>query len=437
MPKHEAIINEQAEEAVIGCILTSPEAASIAFESVQEEDFQTAYGRKAYQSARMLWDRGQAVDEITVCGGVTGSDNRAFADWLGRAVVRVPSAARVEDYCSTLRETSQRRAVRGMAQAILDGGGQSLSALTKLAAEALEYCEKRQAGDTAEPRDAQDIAEDIYRECLSKPPLLTAGLRTGLANGALDALTEGVQRGQYWIIAARPSMGKSTLIGAIMHGVRRHNPKEGHPLLVTTEMSQRGMVLRALASAAGIHPRGLAKRNLTAEQKAKLKHVVQSKALAGVAIVNPSNIDVPGVRRIAKAHKRKHGLPLLVVDLAGHLQARGASEADRLKSVSNGLAALKTELDCCVIACVQINRQSMMDEDKRPGLHNLKGSGSWEEDADRVLLLHRPAYYGDKHDTRTEIIQAKDRDFGEARSIFVQYDRETGQYENADGPLEG
>jgi replicative DNA helicase len=120
-------------------------------------------------------------------------------------------------------------------------------------------------------------------------------------------------------------------------------------------------------------------------------------------------------------------LPLLVVDLAQRLHAPGDSEYLRLTNVSHGLQALAGSLRTCILACVQVSRGAMLNTEKRPDLKDLKGTGAWEEDADQVLFLHRPAYYGGK-DLRTEVILAKDRITGNVGSTWLQYDRNGGRY---------
>ena len=226
-------------------------------------------------------------------------------------------------------------------------------------------------------------------------------------------------------------MGKSTFVTALARSIRRTSPKAGAPLIISTEMTPEAVSVEMLASEAGVHSRGLKRRNLTQRQKESVSGVVEHKGLSGIYVHEMPGKSVGAVRAVAKRHKARHGLPLLVVDLASKLKAPGKSKYEQLSAVSQGLHELKSDLDTCVVATVQINRGVMLNGDKRPELYHLKDTGSWEEDADKVILLHRPDYYGET-DQRTEIIQAKDRmNFGGVRSIYVEYKPGTGRFEAA------
>lgn len=178
------------------------------------------------------------------------------------------------------------------------------------------------------------------------------------------------------------------------------------PLIISTEMTAVGIARSSLAVTAGVHTAGLLKSNLGSLQSEKVQGVISNRELAGVKVVYLGGPSIAQIRAVAKRQQRRFGLPLLIIDLASKIRAPGKDDYERLTAVSAGIAQLKGELGTCIIAAVQINRAAQMNDKRRPELVNLKATGSWEEVADRVLLLHRPSYYGDM-DNRTEIIQAK------------------------------
>ena len=164
--------------------------------------------------------------------------------------------------------------------------------------------------------------------------------------------------------------------------------------------------------------------------------MIDERRLEGVTVRDMPGATLHQVRTAAQQHKRRHGLPMLVVDLAGRVRPppgrRFEREHEELTAISRGLQELSGKLRTHLIACVQVNRAVFLNTDKRPGLEHLKGSGSWEEDADHVIFIHRLALMGVKNDFRTEIIFAKDRIAGNTGSVFLVYNVNTGQYEPAE-----
>jgi replicative DNA helicase len=435
IPPHDA----DSEVGALGAMLMERSCAEIVTEELTPADFYVPAHRALYRIMMEMFNGGQELDEITV---VSEATRRGVLDDCGVRVligslITKASPTSVETYTHAIRERAEQRQLWELAQLVSRMGHEHATPdeiLAKVHAVA-DGIEQRRAKLNADAVDLHALAVNVAKDALEGEARDTWGLPTGIAGGALDARIGGIQAGTYVVLAGRASMGKSTFAYAIARGVRRCNPAAGIPLIISNEMLPEAVARASLASEAGIHPAQLLSRKLGSEQRARVQAVIDRKRLAGVSVVHLAGATVPQVKALATRHQREHGLPLLVVDLAGRLHAPGDSEYLQLKNVSRGLQALAGVLRTCILACVQVSRGAMMNTDKRPDLKDLKGCGSWEEDADQVVFLHRPAYYGGK-DHRTEIILAKDRIVGNTGSTWIRYDRNAGQYlaeeENAD-----
>lgn len=428
----------RAEASVLGSIMCDRRCADIAFEMLNEVDFYNVRYRALYRIMASMHLAGRAIDEVSLCAEVerTGHGGTFDRDEIGRLLVVVPNGAHVEEYCRIVRDLAGRRVLWDIAARIttsIDGSEQTDDILGQ-AQVGLDALANRRLNVTDEPRDLHDLAEPIAHETLTYPPQALWGLACGIGDGLVDELTGGIAACQYWVIAARTNVGKSTFVTALARGVRICNPEAGVPLIISTEMSESAIGRQSLASAAGVSVRGVLRRDLTHNQRGNVQRVIDNRELSGVSVKYMPGASIAQLKAVAKRHRNTLGLPLMIVDLASKLKSSGGDERQQLNGITTALAALKGELNTCVIACVQLSRSVFMDADKRPGLQHLKGSGNWEEDADRVLMIHRPAYFSPDGDQRTEIIQAKDRDFGNTTSVFIQYDKTTGQFFNPNIP---
>ena len=424
--------NESIEAAALAAMMQDITATDIAADELRAADFYLPQHRLIFGAIMAVYKTGVLPEEILVKLELERSGKLEAAggrDFLGQ-VYMAGNAAGIESYAAELREQTERRGILTMVARLADElkPDQSLEIIS----ETLDTIHARRCNVTGEPQDLHALAVPLAKEALEGEDRDFWGLRTGLATNEFDGLTGGVQANQYWVIAARTAMGKSTLVRDLATGLRRMNPAAGLPLILSTEMGEQAIARGALASAAGVAVETLLRRRLSEEQRERVQRIINEKTLEGVRVSYESGLTIPKIRAIARRHKRRHGLPLLVIDMAGQVNGQGQDERERLVGVSKGLMALKGELDTCLLACVQVSRAVYLNDEKRPDLKDLKGSGTWEEDADRVLFIHRPAAFG-KSDLRTEVIQAKDRITGRVGSVFLSYRVNEGRYESAEG----
>jgi replicative DNA helicase len=288
------------------------------------------------------------------------------------------------------------------------------------------------------PVNMQDVADKIINDALTLPKRDIWGLPTGMAGGAFDELTGGIQPGRFWVFAGLAGMGKTTFLNAIVRGVKANNPDAGCPLIATTEMDAYDLTKFAVAGAAGVHTIAIDKRDLTDNQKCALDRVRMQKLLDGIYVYYCGGLTVDDVALVARRHKEQHGLPLLLVDVASQLKS--LNKGERLSQINDiifSLEPLKIMLNTCVIAVTHFNR-NVKDEQARgyePQLWHLKDSGEWENRADKVLFIHRANYFG-KEDPVTKIMQAKDKHHGQIRTLELIYHYQTAAYTSnkADSP---
>jgi len=421
----------QAESAILGAMLSQPRAAEIACDEMHPADFYVPGHRGLFGVMAALIERGKNIEPALV--QMEARECNVAVD-VGALYEQPDTAANIEEYCRRVKDFARRRDLLELGMKLQarchSGNAEELAALAE---GVIGDVWARLRGVNDSGGWLEDGAKKIAESALSGKARACQGMPFGFCGSAFDDLTGGAVPGSYWVLAGRASMGKSTFAAALCRSLRQTNPDAGCPLYVTTEMSFDQMCLQSLASEAGVHSKALTKRNLTSNQRSQIEWVFEQRRLEGIAVQDLTGKTVGAVRAAAKRHKAKHGLPLLVVDLAGKLKGSGGDRREILNSISQGLHELKADLNTCIIATVQINRSVMHDTDKRPHLHHLKDSGCWEEDADKVILLHRPGYYG-ADDKRTEVIQAKDRlNIGGVDSIYVQYRQAIGQFAPARG----
>ena len=426
--------DDRLESSLVGAMLIGgSETIDIAVEMLKPTDLYDPKFRAIFKAIGEQHAAGKHVDEVTIAGLFTDT---SYRDVVGRCIYDCPSAAAVEHYATGVRDLALARAMMDLSvrigQAIERGGpaGEVLNYVSK----ETDRIQARLAGRESEPQSIAALAKRFVGQIGEAKRF--SGLACGVGDGVLDLLTDGWEANTYTVLAARTSLGKSTLGLAIMRGIFQCNAGGGFPLVISTEMSELALARKDLACAAGLSSRDLKRSNLDMGQKLRIRDAIKDGKLDGVYVASMGGASMEQVRAVAKRHKRKFGLPVLLVDLAQQLGSplKSKDPTGHCSLISGALANLKTELDCAVIACVQINRsvsqEGIGDERGRPQLHHLKQAGAWEEDCDKALLLHRPAYWGGA-DKRTEVIFAKDRDGGETGSCFIEYDKSTGRFRDA------
>lgn len=405
----------EAEQSVLGSMIIEKEAIFTAMELLREEDFYRTAHRKIFEAIMALSERGEPVDLVTLADELQrrhALEEAGGTAYLSALAGAVPTAANVQYYALIVREKSLLRSL--------------IHAATKIITECYEG-----PPDVEEFLDAaeQQIFEigkqgkqqgfvplkEVLKETFDRIERLFDDKRgvTGLSTGFndLNSICSGLQPSDLIIVAARPSMGKTTLALNMAHHIA---VKEKKPVaFFSLEMSRDQLAQRMLCAEAKIDAHKLRRGFLSQEEWQKLTRAVGPLSESPLYIDDSASLSVMEVRAKARRLKSEKGLEAVFVD---YLQLmRGFSRAENrqqeLSEISRSLKALAKELSIPVIALSQLSRAVEKRENRRPILSDLMESGGIEANADMVLFIYRESYYNKDTDkgTITEIIVAKQR----------------------------
>ncbi len=327
----------------------------------------------------------------------------------------MPRATNVEHYAAIVKEKSTLRALITSAHDIL----QEAYAGAEDADEILDGAEKR-IFEVADKRirtgfiPIADLVQGSF-DTLSKLQQhrgLVSGVPTGFTE--LDEMTAGLQPGDLVIIAARPSMGKTSFVLNIAQHVALNRERSMTVGFFSLEMSAQQLFIRLLTAEARIDAHRLRSGYLSADDYAKLVKAVGTLESAKIFIDDTASIGVLEMRAKARRLKSEHGLDLLIVDYIQLMQGRGRfdNRQQELASISRSLKGLAKELSVPILVLSQLSRAPEARSDRRPQLSDLRESGALEQDADVVMMIFRPGVYEkDNPDLQNvaEIIIAKQR----------------------------
>jgi replicative DNA helicase len=386
-----------AEQSVIGAMLLSKDAIADVVELVREGDFYRPNHQIIYGTILDLYSKGEPADAVTVAAelGRIGELSRiGGANYLHTLVSMVPTAANANYYGRIVREQAiLRRLVEAGTRIVSMGyGGQGDvdDMVDRAQAEVYDVTDRRTAEDYVPLRDIMgDALNEI--EAISNRGGEMVGVPTGFTD--LDALTNGLHPGQLIIIAARPAIGKSTLgvdiarTASIKHGLTS--------VIFSLEMSRNEIVMRLLSAEAQVPLHHMRAGTMSDADWGKLAAKMGVISEAPLFIDDSPNMTLMEIRAKCRRLKQRHDLRLVIVDYL-QLMTSGKKVESRQQEVSEfsrSLKLLAKELEVPVIAISQLNRGPEQRTDKRPMLSDLRESGSLEQDADMVVLLHREDAY--------------------------------------------
>ncbi|MCG6957945.1 MAG: replicative DNA helicase [Gemmatimonadetes bacterium] len=414
----------EAETAVLGGMLIDREAVTRAVEHLNESMFYREANRRLYRAMIRLYERGDVIDVITVSEELkkTGEMESAGGfDYLAALVDAVPTAANLEYHARIVRDKALlRRLVEQATQIIRDVYDQGERAVDEL----LDLAEARifQVAESHKREGFVWIKEILWSafehiERLQESASGITGVPTGFAD--LDRMTTGFQKGDLVIVAARPSMGKTSWI---LNVAANAAIAQSIPVaLFSLEMSSEQLVQRLLCAEGRIDAQKLRRGRLSQEEHQRLAAAAGHLNTAPVWIDDSPGSNVLEIRAKARrlqSELRSDGkdLGMVVIDYMQLMSSasRAESRVQEVSEISRGLKALARELEVPVVALSQLSRGPEQRTDKRPMLSDLRESGSIEQDADLVMFLYRPEYYAppDKREElegKAELILGKQR----------------------------
>jgi replicative DNA helicase len=433
--------NLEAEKSVLGAILIHNEAFNHAAEFIDSRDFFRDAHRRIFDKMVALSERGNAIDFITLKEELSRSGDLEEVGgpaYIASLVDGVPRSANVEYYAKIVKEKSTLRSLIHSANKILSDAYEGEDEPDLLLDEA-----ERAIFAIAENRiragfvPLRDLVQSSFAtiERLQQNKGAVTGVPTGFHD--LDEMTTGLQPGDLVVVAARPSMGKTSLcLNIAQHVGTATDMTVG---LFSLEMSKEQLFMRLLTAEARIDAHRFRSGHLTEKDYGKLSHALGTLAEARVFIDDAASIGVLEMRAKARRLKSEHGLDLLIIDYLQLMQGRGRFESrqQEVSTISRSLKGLAKELSVPIIALSQLSRAPEGRTDHRPQLSDLRESGAIEQDADVVMFIYRPEVY-EKEETKpeeqgiAEIIVGKQRN-GPIGTVKLSFLSQYTRFENYAG----
>ena len=419
-----------AEQSALGGMLLSQEACAEVFESVKGNDFYAPKHELIFEAIATLFGKGEPIDVITVTDELMKQGNlvkAGSADYLHTLTSIVPTAANAAFYAKIVQEKATLRRLVEVGTKIAQLGYANEGDVEALVNEAQERV--YQVGGASVTEDYVGLSTSIEAaineiESAQKRGGDMVGVPTGFIE--LDELTHGFHPGQLIIVAARPAVGKSTIA---LDFARHAAVKADKPtIFFSLEMGRAEIAMRLLSAESSIMLQNMRKGTIGDNEWARLAQVRGQINDAPLFIDDSPNLTLVEIRAKCRRLAQRVGLKMVVIDYI-QLMTSGKKVESRQQEVSEFSRALKLlakELQVPVIALSQLNRQAEQTKDKKPEISHLRESGSLEQDADVVILLHREGI-GERDHPRAgeaDIILAKQRS-GPTGTVTVAFQ---GQY---------
>jgi replicative DNA helicase len=418
--------DNDAEQSVLGSMLLSKDAIADVVEAVRGGDFYRPAHETVFDAMVDLYGRGEPVDPVTVAAelGRRGELVRVGgAPYLHTLSASVPIAANAGYYAAIVRDKAVLRRLVGAGTRIVQmgysGEGVVDDVVDAAQQEVYNVTDRRTSEDYAPLSAIMEATLDEIEAISNRDGGLT-GVPTGFAD--LDELTNGLHGGQMVIVAARPAVGKSTLALDLCRAASVHHNMTS--VIFSLEMTRNEITMRLLSAEARIPLNHMRNGHMSDEDWAKLARKMGEVSSAPLFIDDSPNMTMMEIRAKARRLKQRHDLKLVVVDYLQLMTSGKKVESRQIEvsEFSRQMKLLAKELDVPVVALSQLNRGPEQRADKRPLLSDLRESGSLEQDADVVVLLHREDVY-EKESTRpgeADLIVAKHRN-GPTRDVVVAF----------------
>lgn len=432
--------NTDAEASLLGAILIDTDAIVKIADSIIADDFFDPKHQHIYEAIVALYEKRQAIDVLTLSDQLK---NMGFLDLVGgpsyltELTNFVPTAAHVEQYADIVAQKAMRRRLIQTSHEISGLGFDESKSLKEL----IEEAESR-LFQVSQQHVKQSIVsiEDILAESferlddLHKDKKKIRGIPTGFKD--IDDTLAGLQRSDLFILAARPSMGKTAFVLNLAHNVAV-DAKE--PVLVfSLEMSKEQLVDRLLSMESGVDAWALRTGNLTDQDFEKLGEAMGVLSEAPILIDDTPGLTVSDMRTKARRESHQRKLGLVIVDylqlMSGGSRFSGdGNRVQEISEISRGLKGIARELDVPLIALSQLSRSVESRTPQIPQLSDLRESGSIEQDADIVAFIYREDYYNPETDRKnlTDILIKKHRN-GALRNVELYFDRDKQRFRSVD-----
>jgi len=457
----------EAEMALLGSMLLDPQVVGDAITIVEQpEAFYSQAHAEIFRALRDVYDKHQTGDLVQISEALKhdGALERVGGpDYLVELAEGVPSAVNAPHYARIVRDKARLRKLIDAAGVILwdayHSEGRDHDDIQLVIEKAEQEVFKVAREETTS--DPQRLAELLHQELERLETLEGAGV-SGIRSGYtdLDEILSGLHEGEMIIVAARPSMGKTALalnlaeqisMGGVAPGVASSSKQDKIPVGVfSLEMSKASVVQRLVSAYSGVDSHDMRTGRFSeADLRDKIMPACSQLSEASIIIDDTPGLTLLGLRARARRMVAQEGVRVLMIDYLQLLTSPGHGRESRqveVSAISRGVKALARELKVPVVCLAQLNRGSEQREGHRPRMSDLRESGSIEQDADVVALLHRESYYhtGDEawleenreRVNEAELIIAKQRN-GPTGTVKLTWDANTTRFKNHTGNFGG
>ncbi len=432
--------NTDAEASLLGAILIDTDAIVKIADHISAEDFFDTKHQQIYAAIQKLYEKRSAIDVLTLSDQLKGSGYLELVGgpaYLTELTNFVPTAAHAEQYADIIVQKAVRRRLIAAGKNISQVGGDEAKSVKELIEEAetkLFEVSQQHVKQTIVSLETI-LAESFERlDDLHKDKQKIRGVPTGFKD--MDNMLAGLQRSDLFILAARPSMGKTALALNLAHNVavQANEPV----LLFSLEMSKEQLVDRLLSMESGVDAWALRTGNLTDADFEKIGHAMGTLSEAPIFIDDTPGITVSDMRTKARREAHQRPLGLIIVDYLQLMSGGGKYGGDgnrvqEISEISRGLKGIARELNVPLIALSQLSRSVESRSPQIPQLSDLRESGSIEQDADVVAFIYREEYYNPETDRKkiTDIFIKKHRN-GPTGGVELYFDNEKQRFRSID-----
>lgn len=423
--------NVQAEQSLLGAIIKDPEILPEVEGLINSQDFY--YGRHSliFSTVKYLEKSGIAIDVVTIAERLKAMDKLEAIGgitYLMELQDSVINTRNTDDYCKIIKEKAERRILIKTARHMLEMAyDDSIPVDEVINSVEQSFINISGMKGDIDFKSSEQVVNEAIKE-IEKNYNNSGGL-LGISTGikSIDKFTSGLQKGDFIVIAARPSMGKT----AFALNIAQNVSKKHKVAVFSLEMTSTQIMHRMFSNAAGIELGNVRTGSLSDKEWTRLGHISGEMAGANLYINDNCSISISDIKAMLKRLKIKKGIDVVIIDYLQLIETDNKSNnrVQEISNISRTLKVIAKELDMTVIALSQLSRNvEARGADKRPMMSDLRESGSIEQDADVVMLLYRDEYYNKESEEKniSEIIFAKNRNgsVGTAKlAWFGQYQR--------------
>lgn len=423
--------DRMAEQAILGAAIINNSCLPKIADILRNEDFFSLAHRRMFEGMMELYEKESPIDELTLSRWLEDQkqlEQSGGVDYLLELAKTTPVAENVETYAQIVREKAQLREIIATAHEIAQQGQEGTESISDFIAdstERLRSIDARYREDSYTPLKQILLTQFEHLEKLSEQPQPISGIPTGFID--LDQMTRGLQRSDLIILAARPSMGKTSL--ALNIGLNAAVHHSVPVLNFSLEMPKEHIAMRLICSEASVDNKKMWVGNLDQDDWDKLLEATSRMMEAPLLIDDQSTISPNHIRKVTRqALEAFPDLGLVIVDYLQLMQGnrRHNSREQEISEISRNLKSISKEFNVPILALSQLNRDLERRADKRPMMSDLRESGALEQDSDLILFIYRDEFYNpeseDKNIAEIHLAKHRNGEVGICRLAFI------GQY---------